>query len=105
MEQGERLVRMGSEQAQHILHAVDPWSLADHPRRCPECSLGKSVTAAGLVGQLHPLSHRGKKDRVVSHHIAAPHRVNADFRGRSGADDAMPTVAQRVLQLNLANIS
>ena len=99
------LGRIGSVQAQDILHAVNAGSLADHPIRGPKRSLGKRVATAGLVGQFDPLPHRGEEDGVVSHHIAAAHRVNTNFRGRAGADDAVPTVAQRVVQLDLADIA
>jgi hypothetical protein len=95
----------GSVQTQNILHAVNARSFAHYPTGRSQCSLRKRVPAARLVGQLHPLTHGGKKDRVVSHHITTPHRMDADLGGSTGPNDAVATVTQGFLQLNFANVS
>ena len=88
-----------SLQPQHVLHGVNAGTFPDDPLRGAQRPVGKGVTAAGLVGQLHALAVVGENDGVIPDHIATAQGMDADLSAGALAGDALPPVPERLLQL------
>src|SRR6185436_15997032 len=99
----ESLMHLNSLQTQYILHVVDARILSDDPLGGAESAIGEGVAAAGFVGQLHAFAVSGEDDGVISYHIAAAQGVDANLGAGALAGDALAAVAQRILELQLAD--
>ncbi len=65
-------------------------------------SLRQSVPAGSLVGQLDPLADIGVDHRMVTHHVAAPDGMHADFGFGAFAHHAFPAMADILVVLEIA---
>lgn len=87
-----------------MLHGVESGFLAENPLGGAEGAVGKSVSAAGFVGEFEAFSGGGEQDGVIADDVAAAQGVQANFIFGSGADDSLASVPQGFVRREIAGL-
>src|SRR5262245_44331838 len=95
-----RLTRFpfGSVEAEHVHHAVDPWTLAAAPQGGLDGAAREDAAVGGVVLQLDDLAVGGEQDAVIAHHAAAAQRGKADVAAPARAGVAVAHAHARLVQ-------
>lgn len=98
-------LRSGSRfKSENVLHGVEAGFLAKNPLGGAEGAVGKSVSAAGFVGEFEAFSGSGEQDGVVADNVAAAQGMHADFVFGSGADDSLAAMFQGFVRREIAGL-
>lgn len=87
-----------------MLHGVEAGFLAENPLGGAEGAVGKSVSAAGFVGEFEAFSESGEQNGMIADDVAAAQGVHADFVFGSGADDSLAAVPEGFVQREIAGL-
>ena len=87
-------------QAQHILHVVQPRRPRRQPQRRAQGAAREIGPAAGLVADLDALALAEEHHRVITHHVAAAHRGEADGVAVARTGVALPSMPRQPAPLN-----
>ena len=78
---------------QHVGHLVKPGFLSDQEVDGGDGAFDVRVATVAAVDEFHGLAQGGEDDRVLTDVVAGADGVQADFAGRPGAGNPLPTVA------------